>query len=61
MENAHDGMTIVTIENDGKPPDRDVVEGGGLSMLRRRIEYAGGSMKVVSSPVFRLIVSLPEE
>lgn len=60
VETAHDGMTLVTIENDGKPPADDVVEGGGLSMLRRRIEYAGGSMKVVSSPVFRLIVSLPE-
>lgn len=50
-----------TITNNGKAPEQAIVEGGGLSGLRRRIERAGGMMKTESSPRFALIVTLPPE
>ena len=43
---------VVWIENNGKPPERRVVEGGGLSDLRKRIEKAGGTMRIKSSPTY---------
>lgn len=48
-----------SITNDGLTPAGEVVEGGGLSALRRRIEGAGGSMQVESTPRFRLVITLP--
>lgn len=53
------GHTTAAITNNGVPPQGEVVEGGGLSGLRRRVESAGGSMEVVSSPAFMLIITLP--
>lgn len=51
---------VVTITNNGTPPTGDIVEGGGLSALRRRIERSGGSMTVAAHPRFSLTVQLPE-
>lgn len=50
---------IAAITNDGLAPAGEVVEGGGLSALRRRIEGAGGAMQVESIPCFRLVITLP--
>lgn len=50
----------VTITNDGKPPEGEIREGGGLSTLRQRIEREGGSMTVQSAPRFRLTVTIPK-
>lgn len=50
---------IAAITNDGMAPAGEVVEGGGLSALRRRIEGTGGSMQVESTPRFRLVITLP--
>jgi hypothetical protein len=47
------------ITNDGRPPQGEIAEGGGLSALRERIEKAGGSMQVQSRPAFRLTVTVP--
>ena len=47
------------ITNDGLAPAGEVVEGGGLSALRRRIEGTGGAMQVESTPRFRLVITLP--
>lgn len=47
--------------NDGSCPTREIVEGGGLSSLRRKIEEAGGRMTVDSMPAFVLTVTLPGE
>ena len=49
----------VTISNNGKQPDGEIREGGGLSTLRRRVERAGGVMTVQSFPKFQLTVSVP--
>lgn len=50
----------VTISNNGKIPKSEIVEGGGLSTLRRRIERAGGRMAVQSFPKFQLTVTVPK-
>lgn len=50
---------IAAITNDGLAPAGEVVEGGGLSALRRRIEGTGGTMQVESTPRFRLVITLP--
>lgn len=50
---------IAAITNDGMAPAGEVVEGGGLSALRRRIEGTGGAMQVESAPCFRLVITLP--
>ena len=49
----------VLIRNNGKPPEKTVTEGGGLSNLRRQIERAGGTMSVQSLPEFALILGMP--
>jgi hypothetical protein len=48
----------VTISNNGKIPEGEIVEGGGLSTLRRRVERAGGAMTVQSLPNFKLTVTV---
>lgn len=53
--------TAAVFTNNGAPPEGGITEGGGLGTLRRRVERAGGTMRVESSPVFRLTVTLPEE
>ena len=51
----------VALTNNGAVPKEKITEGGGLSMLRQRIEEAGGKMEVWSIPRFRLMLSLPEQ
>ena len=48
------------IGNNGRPPKAEIVEGGGLSSLRRITEMAGGSMKTESFPRFLLTISVPK-
>ena len=50
----------VTVTNNGRIPEKEIVEGGGLSTLRRRIERAGGTMVIRSSPRFELTVTVPK-
>lgn len=54
---THDTFTI---KNNGTPPREEIREGGGLCMLRRRVEEAGGTMRVQSMPKFELFVTLPK-
>ncbi|MGN1041955.1 MAG: sensor histidine kinase [Christensenellales bacterium] len=57
-----DGKFIcANIGNNGRPPQAEIVEGGGLSSLRTMTEMAGGSMKTESSPRFLLTVRVPKE
>ena len=48
------------LSNNGRPPQTEIVEGGGLSSLRRMAEMAGGSMRTESSPRFLLTVMIPK-
>lgn len=49
----------VVITNNGTVPKEKIVEGGGLSALRKSVESAGGEMYVSHSPAFALILNLP--
>ena len=49
----------ITITNNGKKPEGPIIEGSGLSGLRRRIEAAGGEMHTAFSPRFALLITLP--
>lgn len=53
-------LASVSVTNNGKCPDGDIREGGGLSTLRRRVERSGGTMTVQSSPKFKLTVTVPK-
>ena len=55
-----EGAATVVVYNNGNPPEGEIVEGGGLSTLRRRVERAGGSMTVHSLPRFQLTVTVPK-
>ena len=51
----------VSLTNNGAAPKEKITEGGGLSMLRQRIEESGGKMEIQSIPRFKLMLSLPEQ
>lgn len=53
-------FATVHVTNSGKQPDSEIIEGGGLSTLRRRVERAGGTMIVQSRPKFKLTVTVPK-
>ena len=48
------------IRNNGKPPEKKITEGGGLTNLRHRIEKSGGKMTVQSIPEFSLVIEVPK-
>ena len=54
-----DSYTVM-IRNNGKPPEKKITEGGGLTNLRRRIEKSGGKMTVQSLPEFSLVIDIPK-
>ncbi|MBQ7557038.1 MAG: hypothetical protein IJT00_03145 [Lachnospiraceae bacterium] len=51
---------MITMTNNGKAPEGEIDERGGLSNLRRDVEEAGGRMEVSASPSFTLRVFLPK-
>ena len=55
---AGEGCTQVLVTNNGEHPKEEITEGGGLTMLRHRVEETGGKMQVQSRPCFRLMLSL---
>lgn len=57
---SDDGKQLAcAITNNGRAPKRAVVEGSGLSGLRRRIEREGGTMELEGKPCFVLTITLP--
>lgn len=53
------GFAAAHITNNGRPPEVPLIEGGGLSSLRTRVEKAGGTMSVRAAPAFELTVTVP--
>lgn len=49
----------VVITNNGTVPKEKIIEGGGLSALRKSVESVGGEMYISHSPAFALILNLP--
>jgi signal transduction histidine kinase len=57
----HRAIDHITITNNGEPPKARIIEGGGLSNLRKSTEAIGGEMHISHSPVFTLILDLPRK
>lgn len=57
IENSGD-YYVFKITNDGRKPDGEIVEGGGLSGLRTLVSREGGEMVVKSKPQFELTIKL---
>lgn len=55
-----DGGTSMKYKNDGKVPKEKIIEGGGLSGLRKHTEHAGGHMTIGTGNFFTLTIFLPE-
>lgn len=49
----------IRITNNGIPPKGKIKATGGLGTLREIVNTAGGSMKILSSPRFELIIRIP--
>lgn len=47
--------------NNGIPPQKPVVEGGGLTSLRRKVEAEGGRLAIHIEPVFKMELLLPKQ
>lgn len=51
---------IAVFTNNGKPPEAEITEGGGLSSLRSKIEKESGFIKITAHPVFQMTLTLPK-
>lgn len=59
---TEDGAEYTAVlTNNGRQPEREIREGGGLSGLRRVTENAGGRMTVGCVPAFALTIVVPKE
>jgi len=56
-----EGVLTAQITNSGDAPGEEIKEKGGLVNLRLLTEKEGGTMLVESSPVFRIILNVPED
>ena len=55
------GLLRAEITNSGDPPKGEIVEGSGLSSLRRSVEASGGEMHLSHSPAFSMVLYLPRK
>ena len=51
----------ITFKNDGVKPTESIVEGGGLTNLRRKVEEQFGTMEITIEPEFSLNVTVRKE
>ena len=58
MAETTDHVTAV-FSNNGRAPEGPITETGGLFVLRKAVEDAGGTMTVQSQPTFLLAISVP--
>ena len=54
----HVGILRIQITNNGEVPKGKIIEGSGLSSLRRSVEASGGDMQISHSPSFALTLYL---
>ena len=52
---------VISFTNNGKQPEEEIREGGGLTNLRNEVENAGGSMEIRSVPAYELKIILPRD
>ena len=60
LRSEADRLTAVFSGN-GRPPEGEIRETGGLRILRATAEGAGGTMRIETAPDFRVILELPKE
>lgn len=51
----------INITNNGNQPQKEIIEGGGLSSLRTLVEQENGEMYIQSLPIFKLVILLKKE
>jgi signal transduction histidine kinase len=56
---CENGETVLTITDNGRPPEGEITPGGGLSNLRDRAARLGGRIEIISQPDFALRVMIP--
>ncbi len=56
-----DDTFTLCITNSGESPKGDIIEGGGLSSLRKKVEDLNGVMTVVCRPKYMLIITVAKE
>ena len=54
----NDNQYTVIITNNGIPPEAEIIEGGGLSSLRKKLEAQGNEMEIISDGQFALILRI---
>lgn len=54
-------MLIARFTNNGKTPESEVKERGGLALLKALVEERDGTMQILWNPKFELIIKLPKE
>ena len=52
---------IIKISNNGRPPEKNISEGGGLGNLRKTLEREGAGLSYSFEDGFALVISLPQE
>ena len=55
----HEWMFEIT--NNGRKPDREIVEGGGLSAIRKNVGNYNGSVRICSFPEYSLTIKIPKK
>jgi len=55
-----DGLVSFAFTNNGKAAGK-ITEGGGLSSLRQLVNSNGGTMEIITSPRFSIIITVPEK
>lgn len=55
----HEWMFEMT--NNGRKPDREIVEGGGLSAIRKNVGNYNGSVRICSFPEYSLTIKIPKK
>ena len=52
---------VISFSNNGRQPEGEIKEKGGLKNLRSQVEGVGGKMEIISTPGFEMRISLPME
>jgi signal transduction histidine kinase len=50
---------VISFTNNGRQPEEEIKEKGGLKNLRSQVEGVGGKMEIISAPEFEMRITLP--
>ena len=56
-----DDSHSISLTNDGKPPVKEIAEGGGLKNLRQHVIALGGNMEIKWKDGFELLINVPSK